>query len=68
MTRQSWGWTLIVAAILLVVAGWLVTSFLGEPSAVGRVRTAMVGIGVALIAIGLAGGVAGVWMLVTRRT
>ena len=63
-----WGWTVFLAGAVLVVAGWFVLSFLTEPSAVGRMRTAMVGIGVGCIAIGAASAITGVWMLVARRT
>jgi hypothetical protein len=66
--RRSWGWTLLLAAAVLVVSGAFVISFVDEPSAVGRMETALLAIGVGLIAVGLAGGIAGVWMLVTRRT
>jgi hypothetical protein len=66
--RRSWGWTLVLVAAALVGAGGFVISFRDEPSAVGRVETALVAIGVSLIAVGVAGGIAGVWMLITRRT
>ena len=68
MTRRSWGWTLVVIGLALVVAGWVVMSFLTEPSAVGRMRTALIAIGAGSIAVGAIGGVAGVWMLIARRT
>ena len=51
-----------------MVAGWIVMSFLTEPSAVGRMRTALITIGAGSIAVGAIGGVAGVWMLIGRRT
>ena len=68
MKRRSWAWSLVVIGLALVVAGWFVMSFLTEPSAVGRMRTALIGIGAGSIAIGAIGGVAGVWMLIVRRT
>jgi hypothetical protein len=68
VTRRSWAWSLVVIGIVLVVAGWAVMSFLGEPSAVGRMRTALITIGAASIAVGALGGVAGIWMLIARRT
>lgn len=68
MRRRSWAWTLVVVGLALVVAGWVVIGFLTEPSAVGRMRTALITIGAASIAIGAIGGVAGVWMLIARRT
>ena len=68
MTRRSWAWTLIVVGLALIVLGWVVMSFLAEPSAVGRMRAALIGIGFGSIAIGVAGGVTGVWMLIARRT
>ena len=68
MTRRSWAWSLVVIGLALVVAGWVVMSFLTEPSAVGRMRTALIAIGAGSIAVGAIGGVAGVWMLIARRT
>jgi hypothetical protein len=68
MTRRSWAWTLVVIGVALVVAGWAVMSFLTEPSAVGRIRTALITIGASAIAAGAIGGAAGIWMLVTRRS
>jgi hypothetical protein len=68
VTRKGWAWTLVVIGLALVVAGWVVMSFLTEPSAVGRVRTALITIGAGSIVVGAVGGVAGVWMLIARRT
>ena len=68
MTRRSWAWSLVVIGLAFVVAGWVVMSFLTEPSAVGRMRTALIGIGAGAIVVGALGGVAGVWMLIARRT
>ena len=59
---------LLVISLLLLLWGVLMLSFLGEPSVVGRMRTAVVGIGVVCVALGVGGGAAGVWMLVSRRT
>ena len=68
--RPVSGWRVgsFVFGVALVVAGWIVLSFLTEPSAVGRMRTALMAIGVGSIAVGGAGAVAGVWMLIARRT
>lgn len=69
MTAPRWvWWVLLVAAPALLIAGSFVLGFLSEPSAVGRMRTALYVIGVGAIAIGLVGGAGGVWMLVKRRT
>jgi hypothetical protein len=68
MRRNNWGLTVIVVAAVLVIAGWFVLSFLTEPSAVGRMRTALISIGAGAIAVGAIGVVAGVWMLIARRT
>ena len=68
MTRRSWAWSLVIVGLALIVAGWVVMSFLTEPSAVGRMRTALIAIGAGSIAVGAIGGVAGVWMLIARRT
>lgn len=59
---------LLVVSLLLLLWGLLMLSFIGEPSVVGRLRTAVVGIGVGCIVLGVGGGAAGVWMLVARRT
>ncbi len=66
-SRNSQAWTLLVVAVLLVVGGSFVLSFLTEPSAVGRMRTALITIGTGLIAVGAIGAAAGVWMLISRR-
>jgi hypothetical protein len=68
VTRKGWAWTLVVIGLALVVGGWVVMSFLTEPSAVGRMRTALITIGAGSIVVGAVGGVAGVWMLIARRT
>lgn len=68
MTRRSLAWSLLVIGLVLVLGGWIVMSFLTEPSAVGRMRTALITIGAGSIAIGAIGGLAGVWMLIARRT
>lgn len=59
---------LFVVAVVLVIFGVFMLSFISEPSVVGRMHTAVLGLGVVCIALGLGGGVAGVWMLVARRT
>ncbi|HKC19465.1 MAG TPA: hypothetical protein VKE27_07500, partial [Candidatus Dormibacteraeota bacterium] len=59
---------LLVISLLLLLWGVLMLTFLGEPSVVGRMHTAVLGIGVVCIAMAIAGGAAGVWMLVARRT
>lgn len=68
MTHRRWAWSLVVVGLALVVAGWVVMSFLTEPSAVGRMRTALIAIGAGSIVFGAIGGAAGVWMLIARRT
>lgn len=55
-------------AVALVLAGAGMLSFINEPSVVGRMHTAVLGIGTACIVLGLAGGATGIWMLVARRT
>jgi len=59
---------LFVVAVLLVIFGVFMLTFISEPSVVGRMHTAVLGIGVICIALGLGGGAAGVWMLIARRT
>ncbi len=65
--RWVW-WTLLISAALLILWGWFVLGFLTEPSAVGRVRAGLIVIGGVSIVLGLIAAVAGVWMLVARRT
>ena len=61
-------WTLLIGAALLVAWGWFVLGFLTEPSAVGRVRAGLIVIGGVSIVLGVVAAVAGVWMLLVRRT
>lgn len=61
-------WWLLAGATVLFLGGWFVLGFLDEPSAVDRVRALLIAIGGGAIALGLAAAVAGVWMLVGRRT
>jgi nitrate reductase gamma subunit len=61
-------WTLLIGAVLLVAWGWFVLGFLTEPSAVGRMRSGLIVIGGVSIALGVIAAVAGVWMLLARRT
>jgi len=61
-------WLLLGAAVVLLLWGWFVLGYLAEPSAVDRVRVALLVVGVGSIALGIAAGAAGVWMLVARRT
>ena len=61
-------WSLLLGAVLLVAWGWFVLGFLTEPSAVGRMRSGLIVIGGVSIALGVIAAVAGVWMLLARRT
>ena len=61
-------WTLIAAAAVLFWWGWFVLGFLGEPSAVDRVRVALIVIGGGSLVVGIACSAAATWMLVSRRT
>jgi hypothetical protein len=64
---RIWFWTLLAAGVLLLYWGWFVLGFLGEPSAVDRVRVALIVIGGGSLLIGAACGGAATWMLVARR-
>ena len=58
---------LLAACVVLVIFGVFVLGFLGEPSAVGRVRTALAVIGSVLILAGAAAGIAGARTVLARR-
>lgn len=69
MTRPAWAWwALLVLAVVLIVLGVFVLGFLSEPSAIGRMRSALYVIGAGSIALGVASGIGGFWMLASRRT
>jgi hypothetical protein len=67
LSRSTW-WTIVIVAAVFFLWGLFVLGFLSEPSAVGRMRAALVGIGAGSMTIGAAGAVAGLWMLFRRRT
>lgn len=67
LSRSTW-WTIVVVAVVFLAWGVFVLGFLSEPSAVGRMRAALVGIGAGSIILGAAGAGAGLWMLFRRRT
>jgi hypothetical protein len=67
LSRSSW-WTVVIVAVVFLFWGWFVLGFLSEPSAIGRMRTALVGIGAGSIVVGAAGAGVGLWMLFRRRT
>jgi hypothetical protein len=61
-------WGLVIAGVLLLLWGWFVLGFLEEPSVVDNLRVLLIAIGAGSIGLGLLAGVAGVWMLLARRT
>ncbi|HET7421610.1 MAG TPA: hypothetical protein VFL27_14625 [Candidatus Dormibacteraeota bacterium] len=65
--RSAW-WTVLVVAVVFLLWGAFVLGFLDEPSAIGRMRAALIGIGVGSIVLGVAGAAVGAWMLLRRRT
>jgi hypothetical protein len=67
LSRSSW-WTVVIVAIVFALWGFFVLGFLSEPSAIGRMRAALVGIGAGSIVVGAAGVGVGLWMLFRRRT
>ena len=67
LSRSSW-WTVVIVASVFCLWGLFVLGFLSEPSAVGRMRAALVGVGVGSIAVGVVGAGTGLWMLFRRRT
>lgn len=69
MNNHRWGALgLLASCIVLLICGAFVLGFLGEPSAVGRMRAAIAVIGAVLVIGGAAAGAFGVRMLVVRRT
>jgi hypothetical protein len=65
---KVWVWFLLAIGAMLLYWGWFVLGFLGEPSAVDRVRVALIVIGGGSLATGLACGATATWMLIARRT
>ena len=61
-------WTIVVVAVVFLAWGVFVLGFLSEPSAVGRMRAALVAVGAGSMVLGAAGAGAGLWMLFRRRT
>lgn len=66
ISRSTW-WTIVIVAVVFLAWGVFVLGFLSEPSAVGRMRAALVGVGAGSIVLGAAGAGAGLWMLFRRR-
>jgi hypothetical protein len=67
LSRSAW-WTVVIVAVVFALWGLFVLGFLSEPSAIGRMRAALVGIGAGSIVVGAAGVGVGLWMLFRRRT
>ena len=65
---RIWFWFLLVAGALLLYWGWFVLGFLGEPSAVDRVRVGLLVVGGGSLVVGALCGATATWMLVSRRT
>ncbi len=69
MREHVWGalgW--LAACVIFLIGGVYVLGFLGEPSAVGRIRAAIEMIGGALILAAAVAAFFGVRMLIARRT
>ena len=54
-------------AVVFCLWGLFVLGFLSEPSAIGRMRMALIGIGAGSIAVGVVGAGVGLWILFRRR-
>lgn len=67
LSRSAW-WTIVVVGAVVFLWGLFVLGFLSEPSAVGRMRAALVGVGAGSMGLGVAGASVGLWMLFRRRT
>ena len=59
---------LVLGAVVLLYWGLYVLGFLGQPSAVDRVRVALIVIGGGSLLVGVACAVVATWMLLARRT
>jgi hypothetical protein len=59
---------LVLGAVVLLYWGLFVLGFLGQPSAVDRVRVALIVIGGGSLAVGAGCAAAATWMLFARRT
>ena len=69
MKNHRWGALgLLMACVVFLICGVFVLGFLGEPSAVGRMRAAIEVIGGVLIVAAAVAGFFGVRMLIARRT
>ena len=65
MRAPKWvWWTVLVVAIFFLMWGWYVLGFLTEPSAVGRLRAALIVMGAGSILVGIVGVVSGLAYLV----
>lgn len=67
LSRSTW-WTIVIVAVVFFLWGLFVLGFLSEPSAIGRLRAALIGIGAGSIVLGAGGVAVGLWMLYRRRT
>jgi len=65
---RTWFWTLAAAGAALLYWGWFVLGFLGEPSAVDRVRVALIVIGAGSLTLGVVCSATATWILLARRT
>jgi hypothetical protein len=63
--RWVW-WSLLIVAAIFLLWGWFILGFLTEPSAVGRLRTALIVIGAGSIVAGVTGAFVGIAMLVKK--
>ncbi len=68
MSTQRWAWWwLLAGAGVLLVAGINLLGFLTEPSAIGRMRVALLVLGAGLILAAVAAAGVSIWKLVRRR-
>ena len=66
LARSTW-WTIVVVAVVFFLWGLFVLGFLSEPSAIGRMRAALIGIGAGSIILAVGSASVALWMLFRRH-
>ena len=67
MKAPTWVWAAVLATgAALILWGWFVLGFMTEPSAVGRLRSGLLVLGLGSIVVGIVSAVAGLAFVVAR--